>query len=200
MTTSQLFSIRLPAVLAVIVSLLFISLPGNGQAGPEPRSGLFLVATDQLYGTSFQEAVILLTHYSPRGATGLTINRPTDIPLNQAFPHIEQLNQFNDPLFLGGPVKENAIFVLVQTLEPRKGMHLITDNLYFSTGRNAFGNPLNGTARAYAGYAGWAPGQLQHEINRGDWLVVKTSPAIVFDENLAGLWQRLKNRWSGNWI
>lgn len=191
---------RLHTVLTVLFVLWFTIIPLQGQAAPEPRSGLFLVATDQLSGTSFQETVILLTHYSNRGATGLTINRPTDIPLNQAFPHIQQLNQHSDPLFLGGPVKENAIFVLVQTLEPHEGMHLITDHLYFSTGKNAFGYPINGTARAYAGYAGWAPGQLQHEIRRGDWLVVKTDPAIVFDENLPGLWLRLKNRWSGNWI
>lgn len=200
MQSARLFIQRLPAVIAVVVVFLCIALPVEGQAGPKPRSGLFLVATDKLSGTSFQETVILLTHHSERGATGLTINRPTDIPLNQAFPHIEQLNQFNDPLFLGGPVKENAIFVLVHTYDPGEGMHLITDNLYFSTGRNAFGYPIKGTARAYAGYAGWAPGQLQHEIQRGDWLVVKTDPAIVFDKNLPGLWQRLKNRWSGNWI
>lgn len=184
----------------LVVTLFIAVIPADGQAGPEPRSGLFLVATDQLHGTSFHETVILLTHYSNRGATGLTINRPTDIPLNRAFPHIQQLNQSTDPLFLGGPVKENAIFVLVHTFEPHEGMRLITDHLYFSTGRNAFGQPLNGTARAYAGYAGWAPGQLEHEISRGDWLVVKTDPTIVFDENLPSLWQRLKNRWSGNWI
>ncbi len=183
-----------------MIALCLAIFPMESQAGPKPRSGLFLVATDKLHGTSFHEAVILLTHYSKRGATGLTINRPSDIPLNRAFPHIQQLNQFDDPLFLGGPVKENAIFVLVNTDEPSDGMQLITDNLYFSTGRNAFAFPLKGMARAYAGYAGWAPGQLQHEIRRGDWLVVKTDPAIVFDKNLPGLWLRLKNRWSGNWI
>lgn len=158
------------------------------------------MATEQLHGTSFQETVILLTHVSKRGATGLAINRPTDIPLNQALPDIEQLENFSDPLFLGGPVKTHAIFFLVHTFEPNEGMHLITDNLYFSTGKNAFDHPVSGNARGYAGYAGWAPGQLRYEIERGDWLVVKTNPAIVFDKNLSGLWTRLKSRWSGNWI
>jgi putative transcriptional regulator len=194
------FFIRLTTVISVIAVLLFLSFPAEGLAGTEPRSGLFLVATDQLQGTSFQETVILLTHYSEHGATGLAINRPTDIPLSQAFPHIEHLHEQSDPLFLGGPVRTNAIFVLVHTFEPNEGMRHITDNLYFSTGRNAFGFPLKGKAHAYAGYAGWSPGQLKHEIRRGDWLVVKTNPSIVFDKNLPGLWQRLKNRWSGDWI
>lgn len=191
---------RLPAVITLVIALLSIMIPTQGFADPKPRKGLFLVATDQLNGTSFQETVILLTHFSQQGATGLTINRPTDIPLNEALPNVQQLGQDNDPLFLGGPVNSRAIFVLVHTFEPNQGMHRITDDIYFSTGRNAFDYPINGAARAYAGYAGWAPGQLQHEIHRGDWLVVKTDPAIVFDKNMDGLWIRLKNRWSGNWI
>lgn len=193
-------TVRLSAVICIVSVFLLLGFPLEGLAEQEPRRGLFLVATDQLQGSSFQETVILLTHYSEFGATGIAINRTTDVPLNQVFPDNEQLQQNNDTLFLGGPVQTNAIFVLVNTLEPTESMKLITDNLYFSTGKNAFNYPIKGKAHAYAGYAGWAPGQLQLEIRRGDWLVVKTNPAIVFDDNLPGLWLRLKNRWSGNWI
>jgi len=189
-----------PAFGAIFLVLLFIAIPDCVYADPEPRKGLFLVATDKLNGTSFQETVILLTHYGKDGATGLAINRPTDIPLNQALPEIRQLDKYSDPLFLGGPMKTHHIFVLMRTLEPKDGMYHITDNLYFSTGKKAFGYATSNKTHAYAGYAGWAPGQLQFEIDRGDWLVVKTDPGIVFDKNLPGLWTRLKNRWSGDWI
>ena len=167
---------------------------------PHGDKGVFLVATEQLHGTSFQEAVILLTHYSARGVTGLTINRPTDIPLNEALPNIRQLNQHTDLLYLGGPVSTNEIFVLVRTKQPRKSMHHIIDDIYFSTGNNAFGWPLAGTARTYAGYAGWAARQLQNEINRGDWLVIQTNSAIIFEQDPSKLWNRLIKTWSGDWI
>ncbi|MBL1277415.1 MAG: YqgE/AlgH family protein [Ectothiorhodospiraceae bacterium] len=184
------------------VATLFLS---SSSLSAAPKSlptdqGLFLVATDQLEGTGFQETVILITHYSKRGATGLTINRPTTIPLQQAFPRIQQLNQRTDPLYLGGPVSTNAIFVLMSTDHPRKNMHLIANNIYFSTANNAFKQPLAAQSRTYAGYTGWAPGQLQAEINRGDWLLVHTQPDIIFEEDPGVLWQRLIKRWSGDWI
>jgi putative transcriptional regulator len=83
-------------------------------------------------------------------------------------------------------------------------MHHIAGDIYFSTGKNAFSRPdeaiASSTMRTYAGYAGWAPGQLQSEIGNGDWLMVHTHPKIIFEKNTEGLWQRLSKRWSGKWI
>lgn len=191
------FAHRLPALLLGLLIFAAGLVPAEAANTDE---GVFLVATERLEGTGFQGTVILLTHSNSRGATGLTINRPTDIPLNRAFPHTPPLRRQTSRLFMGGPVKTNAIFALVRTSQPRKGMHRVADNIYFATGQAAFSGPLEGHLRAYAGYAGWAPGQLQQEIADGDWLVVRTDPAIVFDKDTAGLWQRLTHRWSGRWL
>lgn len=168
------------------------------------NEGIFLVATEKLNGTSFQKTVILLTHYSDRGATGLTINRPAGIKLQHAFPGVRQLQQRSDPLFLGGPVSTNAIFVLLRTQQPNKTMHHIASDIYFSTAKNAFDRSpeysVHAATRTYAGYAGWATGQLQNEISRGDWLMVHTRPGIIFEKDTESLWQRLTKRWTGKWI
>ncbi len=170
----------------------------------QKNTGVFLVATEQLHGSSFQQTVILLTHYNKRGATGLAINRPAGIPLQQAFPGVHQLQQSTDPLYLGGPVNTNSIFVLLRTQQPGKNMHRIADDIYFATGKNVFTHsfkPATHTAtRTYAGYAGWAAGQLQNEINRGDWMIVRSHPKIVFEEDSESLWQHLSKRWIGKWI
>lgn len=187
-------------LIVVLVALLTRTSAVLAEPSPHEGKGIFLVATEQLHGSSFQETVILLTHNSPQGATGLTINRPTDILLKEAFPDIRQLAQRNDRLYLGGPVSTNAIFVLVRTDRPHQAMHLIADDVYFSTGKNAFSRPLDGKSRTYAGYAGWAAGQLQNEISRGDWLIVHTDPKIIFADDPSRLWQHLIKRWSGDWI
>ncbi len=188
-------------VALTVLTLTVLSLPiAHAEPGLPKNQGLFLVATDKLAGTSFQEAVILITHYSKRGATGLTINRPTEIPLNHAFPRIPQFQQRTDPLYLGGPVSTNAIFMLIRTDTPLKNMHLIANNIYFSTAKNAFKHPVTNSSRTYAGYAGWASGQLQNEIDRGDWLLVHTPPDIIFEQKINDLWQTLFRRWSGDWI
>lgn len=202
------------AVRQVLFALLVLVFTGNVTAtfagetknhtGTQNNDGIFLVATKKLNGTSFQKAVILLTHYSNRGATGLTVNRPAGIKLRQAFPGVRQLQQRSDPLFLGGPVSTNAIFVLLRTQQPHKKMHHIADDIYFSTAKHAFDRSpkysANTATRTYAGYAGWATGQLQNEIDRGDWLMVHTRPGIIFEKDTESLWQRLTKRWTGKWI
>lgn len=171
----------------------------------EPKKGRFLVATDKLAHSSFKETVIFVTHYSSRGATGIAINRPAHIPMNQAFPTVKELKNIDDTIFLGGPVKTDGIFVLMKTKRPHAGMREVVSNIYFTVGINAVihGAPksVEGEAtRAYAGYAGWAPGQLQAEIERGDWIIVESDPNIIFDEKPDAIWKQLTKIWSGDWI
>lgn len=186
-----------------LVLALLMALPIAAWAEPQtaPEKSVFLVATNHLDGTGFQETVILLTHFGPGGsATGLALNRPTDIPLGQAFPGIEQLREMSEPLYMGGPVNTRGIFVLLRTQQPQRGMMHVVEDVYLLAGDHAFNQPLVGKMRTFAGYAGWAPGQLQGEIDRGDWQVVREDPALIFDGDTASLWQRLVKAWSGDWI
>jgi putative transcriptional regulator len=199
--------VMITVLLAGVFSVGYCSAETLKVSGPTlaPQKGRFLVATDNLANTSFQETVILVTHYSERGATGITINRPADVPMNEAFPSVKELSEVNDTLYLGGPVKTNGIFVLMQTKQPHAGMKKITDNIYFTVGLTAVIHSIpkakeGEETRAYAGFAGWAPGQLDAEIKRGDWIIVDTDPSIVFDEDPGALWQRLRKSWAGNWI
>jgi len=207
---SDIVSKVLPVTL-FLLAVVFISGQCLAQvtpvAGPqlEPKKGRFLVATDKLSNTSFKETVIFVTHFSSLGATGIAINRPAHIPLSEAFPTIKELSSLKESLYLGGPVKTNGIFVLMKTKRPHAGMKQVTDDIYFTVGLNAV---IHGSskaedgevARAYAGYTGWRAGQLQEEIKRGDWIIVDTDTSIVFEENPDNLWQRLRKKWSGDWI
>jgi putative transcriptional regulator len=48
-----------------------------------------------------------------------------------------------------------------------------------------------GSLRIYAGYAGWAPGQLEFELLQGGWHVVGASESMVFADDPGSVWQRL---------
>lgn len=192
-------------IVALLLALLVTSHAFATSPQLEPKKGRFLVATSNLAQTSFKETVIFVTHYSSRGATGIAINRPANIPMKEAFPSIKELKNINDTIFLGGPVKTDGIFVLMKTKRPHAGMREVVENIYFTVGLNAVihGLPksVEGEAtRAYAGYSGWAPGQLQTEIERGDWIIVESDPEIIFDENPDNIWKKLTKIWSGNWI
>ena len=165
--------------------------------------GAFLVSTKQLNNSSFQETVILITHYSERGATGIAINRESSFKIKDVFPNSQVMQKFTDTLFLGGPVRPEAIFVLISSKHAVADMQEIAPGLYFSAGAKAVAHGFaraNEHIRAYAGYSGWAPGQLENEISRGDWLVIDAKPDIIFTEDYDGLWKRLFTTWSGRWI
>lgn len=196
----------LPASLAFLrrgclAALIFLCAASPALSADDAHNkGLFLVATEQLDSTSFRQTVILITHFSPHGATGLAINRPSDVPLHEAFPEIGPLQPSADILFLGGPVSGNVISILVRTPHPGDGMQHIAADLYFATGQTALEQPIDAATRIYAGYTGWAPGQLQAEVERGDWVVMENDPQIIFEENAESLWVRLYRTLSGKWI
>ena len=53
-------------------------------------------------------------------------------------------------------------------------------------------------ARAFAGYAGWGPGQLDAELARDDWFVAPAGIDDIFDPDAEELWQRVLARKGGH--
>jgi putative transcriptional regulator len=186
--------------LLVPVLCLLVSWCLTARAAETDDKGLFLIATEHLNGTGFQQTVIFVTQLSANGATGLAINRPTDIPINHAVPKGHPLSNYNGPLFLGGPVNPSNTFLILQTKQPTDDMYPVVNDIYFTTAHADFGLTKIINLRIFAGYSGWGPGQLQAEIDRGDWLTIKTDPNIVFDADTANLWHRLYQMKSANWI
>lgn len=192
-------------IVLAVVNLIANAAEPQGKPAPTMDTGIFLVATEQLENTSFAQTVILITHNSEKGAAGLAINRPSQYHLNELFPKQRELRRHPDAVFLGGPVQGDSIFVLMRTKRPHAGMYQVARDLYFAAGLDALSHGLKNLGdkelvRAYVGFSGWAPGQLDAEIARGDWLVVHANTDIIFDENNDSVWQRLYKTWTGQWI
>ena len=48
--------------------------------------------------------------------------------------------------------------------------------------------------RAYGGYAGWAPRQLQAEIAQGGWYMIPADADTIFSADVATMWPELIKR------
>lgn len=194
------------ACLALAMCGFSVASPVTGTADVAAlRKGAFLLATSQLSGSLFSHAVIFITGYGSDGATGLIINRPMNIALHRAIPELGAYTTEQEPLFFGGPVVPRAVFALFRTPREHASEQAIVDNIAFAAGKEALIHMLDNAGpddavRAYAGYAGWAPGQLEHEIARGDWQVIDIDPAVIFDDEPNRLWADLTRQWSGQWI
>jgi putative transcriptional regulator len=170
----------------------------------QPAKGQFLVAHRSVNDPRFAETVILLIAYSDHGAMGIIINRPTDVRLASALPQMRELRDRPDRLFVGGPVSPTAMLLLIRSATAPEGAQPVFGDVHVSgkleTLRKVLGKsgkrPL---LRAYAGYAGWGPGQLDHEIARGDWAIGPADAATIFDAPSEGIWQKLIDRFSVEW-
>lgn len=163
--------------------------------------GKFLVASRNIMDPFFSESVVLLINYGQNGAMGLIINRPTEMKLSVLFPEVQGLDEA-EPLFFGGPVDRQRMILLVRSGSGPEDALRIFDGIYISASRTVLermaGSPASGESfRVYSGYAGWAPGQLEAEIARGDWHVLQADAETVFKKDPSGVWPDLITHSSG---
>jgi len=170
----------------------------------KPGKGQFLIAQHGVTDPNFSQAVILLLQYTENGAMGLIVNHPTDMLLASALPNVKVLRNRQDRLFLGGPVGLNSLLLLVHSKTRPEQAQPIFGDVYASGSIKVLHDALNTASkatrlRAYAGYAGWGPGQLEHEIERGDWLIAPADAAAIFERKPAEVWPKLFEQFSVEW-
>ncbi len=208
------------SVFAVIA--LFLAHPATGTALPwgpgpiplaagvsenTPARGKFLIASRELLEPTFaRRVVLLLDHDAKRGGIGLVINRPSRIALTQVVPGLEQYAARKDYLRSGGPVERNRLFILMRADSQPPDSERILPDTYGSSTLDplrkliASGRVESAQFAVYAGYAGWAPGQLEAEIERGDWHVAPGRSEHIFDTDAAEVWPRLIRLEGGEWV
>jgi putative transcriptional regulator len=185
------------------------AIPKKNPGGPGPREelakGKFLVASRRLQDPNFKETVVLLVEYGLNGAMGLVINRPSPVKLVTVFPDIKELKQRKDTIYAGGPVAVNQMLMLIRSSQVPEESKEITQEVYISSSGKVLERLMKSTAndekfRLFAGYAGWAPNQLDFERTRGDWHVLKADAETVFAQKPLEIWQDLIHRVSVKWV
>ncbi len=167
--------------------------------------GVFLVASEELWDSNFRESVILVLEYGQNATRGIIINRKTDVDLAQVFQDVKRLKGAHETLFLGGPVAMNQVFLLARSNEKIENSTNIVENVYISSSYDVLSLMIEGKKpenafRAYSGFAGWAPGQLENEIHRGDWKIVHANTSAIFGENPETIWSDIMAALSRQWI
>ena len=162
------------------------------------EKGKFLVAANHLHDPNFSQTVIYLVAYGQRGALGVVVNRPTDVQLARALPHLAGQPHAEDVIYAGGPVGRTRMLLLVRSQTFPLGETLpITEEVSVTSSLDNL-TKLAATAAAqfhvYAGHAGWSPLQLDSEVARGDWHIMPADPATLFDTDLKNVWSALSSK------
>lgn len=168
-------------------------LPVAAAADESLAEGKLLVATEVVGGGIFVETVILLLHYDETGAVGLVVNRPTEVGMDELVADDTVVFKYTGSIYWGGPVEMNNLSALMKSDSAPPDARKIVESVYLVPIKDAPENALKDVSRLriYMGYAGWAPGQLDHEMARGSWHVVPASADSVFAKDSGELWKRL---------
>ena len=155
-----------------------------------------LIAMPHMDSPYFKESVIFICEHNNNGAMGLIVNKPLDDQiLEKVLVQLnvnsnESLQPFSD-IYFGGPVMfDRGILLHTYQIELYESVKL-SDNFYLSSDKKAFKNiaenPDN-KSRFFLGHSGWSNGQLESEIENGDWIVQETSPEFIFDVPEDKMW------------
>jgi putative transcriptional regulator len=185
------------AMAAILLFLLTIfGAPAglaDAESGPSSVSkGVLLVASPSLNDPNFYQTVVLILEHGAQGTVGLVLNRATNQLLEEVLPGINSLKGTTHRLFAGGPVQPNVILLLSRLKEPQPDMQPVFDSVYVGGTPEALDRLLAKAApsdrfRAFAGYAGWAAGQLAFEMLQGAWAALPPEKDL-FDKDPAALW------------
>ena len=167
----------------------------------ESLSGQLLLASPTLMDPNFRRTVVLIGVHSEEGAMGVVLNRPSAVTVGEAVPQLEQVLEEREPVYVGGPVQPSAIVFLAEFLDPTPAGLLVLGRIGFPAPDAGIDELTEATARrrVFAGYAGWGEGQLDAEVDQGDWIAHSAVPDDVFTEVPEELWSRVLTRMGGSY-
>ena len=157
------------------------------------EKGIFLIAAPALRDPNFRQTVVLLCEHGPEGALGVVVNRPTAMSISEALPQVPVLEGQRHVLFAGGPVQTNQVMLLYRLSQVPANSHPVFDGVCLGGDLDVMERILTETQgreafRAYLGYSGWGPGQLEAEMKTGSWITMPADPTVVFEKEPTKIW------------
>jgi putative transcriptional regulator len=179
----------------------FNRVPGRGYL-----DGHFLIAMPSMQDSRFARTVVFICAHSADGAMGITINQPAeDVTFSELLVQLDIIPEGPEirlppparkmTVHRGGPVETGRGFVLHSADYFVENWTLpIDEHISLTATLEILKAIANGNGPQNAllalGYAGWAPGQLENEIQANGWLHCAARPDVIFDPDLDAKYER----------
>ena len=165
----------------------------------ENFSNNFLLSMPHLNDSIFGQSLIYICDHNNFGAMGVIINKPIssksienilmETGLGQLKPQIK--------IYFGGPVQKGMGMVLHDGKYKTNGTINISKSISLSSNINIFNDIINGYGpdkfKFALGYAGWEKGQLEKEIENGDWLLIPPNDDLIFNTPHSKILEKIKS-------
>lgn len=163
----------------------------------EGLEGHFLIAMPGIGDPRFHRSVIFVCAHSDEGAMGLIVNQPSEgLKFSDLLAQLEidhdSAKENSRPIYVGGPVETSRGFVLHTTDYGEDGALEIEGGYRLTGTVDILRDIAHGKGPKQhiiaLGYTGWAPGQLEKEIQLNGWLSCDAENAIIFNEDGTDKW------------
>ena len=154
----------------------------------------FLISVPHLKDPFFEKSVVYLCEHDNKGAMGFIINKAikkNNVTLRHSGSDIK-FNKYLEENYLciGGPVLTDKVLFLHTHNEIIKSVPVndevsISGNIELLSSIQKSKDVKN---KMFLGHAGWSPGQLEREIENGDWLIQKSSTDLIFEQEIDNIW------------
>ena len=152
-------------------------------------TGHFLIAMPNMVDPHFAKTLTYVCEHNDQGALGVVVNRPIDMTVQALFDQVDielEPKELGEHwVHFGGPVQMDRGFVLHQPVGQWQSTLAVNEVLGLTTSKDILQAVGRGEGPEKIlitlGYAGWAPGQLEHELAQNAWLTVAASADVIFD-------------------
>jgi putative transcriptional regulator len=161
-----------------------------------------LLAKPVLDDPNFTRTVIWLLEQGDQGTSGFVINRPISPKMGDIITDFP-LPDF--PVYLGGPVETNTLhFVHQYGAEAEGGLALSEDWKWGGSFETILelarqSRLREAEMRFFVGYSGWAPGQLEDEIQQDVWVEGPKFYPEILKMNPKSMWRLILRSMGGDY-
>ena len=178
----------------------------NKASGRGYLDGQMLIAMPAMRDERFARSVIYVCAHSSEGAMGIVVNQPAP---HISFPDLlVQLDVVGATELIQLPPRAEGVKVLKGgPVETSRGFVLHSSDFFIENSTlpidegvclTATLDILKAIARGDGpqsavlalGYAGWAPGQLENEINQNGWLHCAADSELIFGQDTEGKYEK----------
>jgi putative transcriptional regulator len=163
-----------------------------------PSTGLapgLLVASPTLGDPNFDGSVVLMAEHRAEGALGFVVNRPGPISVADVLLGLDpelaadaiRHGRAGGQVMEGGPVQPERLWILYRPgqVPAEEDATRVGRELALGGSRELLEalvrTPDGGPFMLMLGYAGWAPLQVEREVNDGAWIPLPLHEDLVFE-------------------
>ncbi len=162
--------------------------------------GKFIVSSPFIKDERFYKSVVYITSHSPKGASGIVVNKPSNHPFFSIVKNIDKNIKEEDlvanpSIVIGGPVSVNNVFILHSNDYLTNLTVKITKDVFMTNHPNIIMDIIanKGPTKQIVsiGCSNWVEGQLEKELMGDSWIIAEYDFDIMFDCDPYNIWEKI---------